>query len=82
MIHRYSEWLRAGRFRDQIPVGGEIYRTRPDQPRGPPSFLYSGYRVSFPGVKRPGRGDNHPPSSSADVKERVELCLCTTSGPS
>jgi hypothetical protein len=28
------------------------------------------YRVSFPGVKRPGRGINRPPSSSARVKEK------------
>jgi hypothetical protein len=27
---------------------------------------------SFPGVKRPRRGVDHPPPSSADVKERVE----------
>ena len=27
------------------------------------------------GVKRPGRGVNHPPASSAEVKERVELYL-------
>jgi hypothetical protein len=26
---------------------------------------------SFPGVKRPGRGVDHPPPSSAEVKERV-----------
>jgi hypothetical protein len=38
--------------------------------------------VSFPGVKRPGRGVHHPPSSSAEVKERVELYLYSTSGPS
>jgi hypothetical protein len=25
--------------------GGEIFRTRPDRPLGPPSLLYSGYRV-------------------------------------
>jgi hypothetical protein len=48
----------------------------------PPSFLYNGYRVSFPEVKRPGRGVDHPPSSSARVKERVELYLCSPSGPS
>ena len=30
----------------------------------------------FPrGVKRPGRGLDHPPASSAEVKERVELYL-------
>jgi hypothetical protein len=28
---------------------------------------------SFPGVKRPGHGVEHPPQSSAEVKERVEL---------
>ena len=29
----------------------------------------------FPGVKRPGRGVDHPSTSSAEVKERVELYL-------
>jgi len=38
------------------------------------------YRVSFPGVKRPGRGVDHPPLSSAEVKERVELYLYSPSG--
>ena len=28
--------------------GGEIFRTRPDQPCGPSSLLYNGYWVSFP----------------------------------
>ena len=27
---------------------------------GPHSFLYNGYRGSFSGEKRPGRGVNHP----------------------
>jgi hypothetical protein len=31
------------------PGGGEIIHTRPDQAWGPPSPLYSGYRVFFPG---------------------------------
>ena len=35
---------------------------------------------SFPGVKRPGRVVNHPPQSSAEVKETVELYLCSPSG--
>ena len=34
-----------------------------------------------PGVKRPGRGVNHPSPSSAEVKERVELYLYSPSGP-
>ena len=58
----------------------EIFRTRPDRPWGPPSLLYNGYRVSFEGVKRSGRGVNHPPQCSAEVKERTEL-YCH-SGPS
>ena len=37
---------------------------------------------SFPGVKRPGRGVDHPPPSSVEVKERVELYLYSTFGPS
>jgi hypothetical protein len=37
---------------------------------------------SFPGVKRPGRGVDRPPLSSAEVKERVELCLYSLFGPS
>ena len=37
---------------------------------------------TFPGVKRPGRGVNQPPPSSAEVKERVELYLYSPSGPS
>ena len=35
--------------------GGEISRTRPDRPWGPPISLYTGHGV-VQGVKRPGRG--------------------------
>ena len=37
---------------------------------------------SFPGVKRPGRGVGHPPSSIAEVKERVALYFYSPSGSS
>jgi hypothetical protein len=37
---------------------------------------------SFPGVKRPERGVDHLPPSSAEVKERVELYFYSPSGPS
>ena len=47
--------LRAGRSGDQIPVGGEIFRSRPDRPSEPTSLLYNGYRV-FPGGKAAGAG--------------------------
>ena len=37
---------------------------------------------SFPGVKRPGRGVDHPSPSNDEVKERIELNLYSPSGPS
>jgi hypothetical protein len=61
------------------PVGDYIFRTRLDQPWGPSSLLYNGYRVSFPGVRRPERDVDHPSSSSAEVKEGVELYVYSPS---
>jgi hypothetical protein len=69
-----TQSLRAGRSGDRIPVGGEIYRTRPDLPWGPPSLMYSEYRVS-PGGKADGAWSWPTTPSSAEVKERVELYL-------
>ena len=53
----------------------------PDRPWGPPSLLTM-CTGSFPGVNRPGRGVEHPITSSAEFKERVELYLFSPSGPS
>ena len=92
MLKQFCSW--AGRaqsvqplatgwtVRESSPGGGEIFPTHPGGRWDPPSVLYNGYRVSFPGIKRPGHGVNHPPPSSAEVKERVELCLFCPSGPS
>ena len=41
-----------------------------DRPWDPPSFVYRGYRVSFPGVKWAGHGVDYPPPSSDEVKEK------------
>jgi hypothetical protein len=78
-VGRYSDFLWTEGFGDPIPVGGEISRTRPDRPWGPP---WAGLDTrSFSGVKPPGRGFYHPPPSSAEVKESVSL-YTTPSGPS
>lgn len=62
------------------PCGGEILRTCLDQPWSPHSLLYKGYGVPFPEIKWPGHGINHPPQSSAEVKERALLYLYSPSG--
>ena len=80
-LSRYSEPLHAGRSADRIPVGDEVLRTRPAWPWGLPSLLYNGYG-SFQGVKRLGPGVDNPPSSSVEVKERVELYFYSPYGPS
>ena len=66
------------------PRWGNVFRAPSDRPRGPPSLLYNGYRVTFQGVKRPRLCVNHasiPPSFSAEVRKRVELHLYSSSGP-
>ena len=59
------------RFSATVQTGPEAY---------PASYtMGTGF---FPGVKRPGRGVDHPPPSNVEVKERVELYLYSPSGPS
>jgi hypothetical protein len=49
------------------PDGSKVslLHTLPDQPWSPHSVLYDGYRGSFSGVKRPGRGVESPSPSTA-----------------
>jgi len=42
-------------------VVGEIFRTCPDRPWGPPSLLYNRYRVFPGGEERPGRDADPSP---------------------
>jgi len=57
-----SKWTARG----SNPGRGEILRTCPDQPWGPPRLLYNGHRVSFPRLKWPGRDADHPPPTDAE----------------
>ena len=50
-------------------MGGEIFRTCPDQPWGPLSLLYNGYWVFSGGKERPEHDADHSPPSSAVVKK-------------
>ena len=49
----YSNWLRAGRSGDRIPVWGELFRPRPERPGARPAFYIKG-TGSFPGSKVAG----------------------------
>jgi hypothetical protein len=61
---------------------GEIFYTHLDWPWGSPSLLYNRYHSSLPGLKQLGCGIDHPPPSSAKVKERLELYVFYPSGSS
>jgi hypothetical protein len=63
-----NKWM----VRVTIPVGGEIFRARQT------GLLYNGYRF-VPGVKAAGCGFDHRLPSCTKVKERVDLCLNSTS---
>jgi len=79
---RYSDSLRGWTVRGSNPGGGRDFPhpSRPAlRPTKPPIQWVLGF---FPGVKRPGRGVDHPPLSSAEVEWRVELCIYFPSGPS
>ena len=58
--------------RESYPGGGEIFRTVQTGLGVNPVYCKMGTE-SFPEVKRPGRGDDHTPTPSTEVKERVEL---------
>jgi hypothetical protein len=81
-LSQYSDWLRAGRSGDRIPVAGARFSTPVQTGPDVHSASYTMGTGSFPGVKRPGRGVDHPPPSIAEVKERVELYLYSPFGPS
>jgi hypothetical protein len=72
---------RAGRSGDRIPVGARFFAPIQTGPGAHPASYTMG-TGSFPWVKRPGRGVDHPSSSSTEVKERVQLYIYSPFGPS
>ena len=73
--------LRAAQSGDRIPVRVRFSAPVQTCPGAHPASYTTG-TGSFPGVKRPGRGVDHPPTSSTQVKERVELHPYSPSWPS
>ena len=80
-LSQYSGSLRAGRSGDRIPMGARFSTPLQTGSEFHPASYTMG-TGSFPGLKQPGRGVDHPPQSSAKVKERVELYLYSPSRPS
>ena len=78
---RYSDSLQAGRSRERIPMWERFSAPVQTGPGAHPASYTMG-TGSFPGVKRPRRGVDHPTTSRAEMKERVELYLYSPSGPS
>jgi hypothetical protein len=70
--HVYSDWLWVGRLRGRSSSAGRgktfvLSTSRPDLgPTQPPIQWVPG--ALSPGVKRPGREDDHSPPTSAEVK--------------
>ena len=56
---------------------GWDFCTCPDWPWDPPSLPYNGYRVSFPGIKRPGCGIDHSLLSSTSGRS-IPLLICAS----
>jgi hypothetical protein len=77
-----TDSLRAGRSGDRMPMGGGAIFSAPIQ-TGPvvqPSSYTMG-TGSFPGVKLPGRGADHPPTSSAELKKEKSYTSTPPMGP-
>jgi hypothetical protein len=70
---------RAGRSGDRVLVGPMFCVLLQTGREDHAAFCTMGTRL-FPAVKRPGRGVQHLPPSTAEVKDRVELYIYSPSG--
>jgi hypothetical protein len=68
-IYNKGNWLRAERSGDRIPVGARFFAHVQTGPGAHPASFTMG-TGSIPGAKRPGRGADHPPPSSAEVTNK------------
>jgi hypothetical protein len=64
---------------DLIPAGARFSAPIQTGPGTHPASYTTG-TGSFPGIKRPVRGVDHPPPANAEVEGRVELCISSPSG--
>jgi hypothetical protein len=79
----YGLYDRGSRVR--FPVGAEDFPFHHRVQNGSgahPASYPMGSRGSFPGGERPGCEADHPPPSSAEIKECVELYLHSRNTPS
>ena len=63
----YSDWLHTGRSGDRIPVGVR-FSAPVETCTGVHPASYTMGTGSFPEVKRPGRGFDHPSPSTAEAR--------------
>jgi len=78
---RYSDSLLAGRSVVRIGARAKFPAPVQNGPGAQPAYYAMGTR-SYPFINRTWRGVDHPPTSNAEVKERVELHLYSPSGVS
>jgi len=74
-----SVGIATGRSGDRVPVGARFFTPVQTSPGAQPASCTMG-NGSFPEVKRPEHGVDHPRPSSAKVKEGVKLHLYSPSG--
>jgi hypothetical protein len=77
--HHYHH-SQNGRSGQRISVKARFSAPVQISPGDSLSLLYNGHSVSFSGVKRPERGADYPPPSSAEVKGRIQLYFYPLSG--
>jgi len=73
-----SDLLRTGLSKDRISVQAR-YSSHVQTGPGSHPASYTRGTASFPVVKLPGPGIDHPPKSNAEVKERVQFYLYSPS---